>query len=930
MKFELFIKKNYKFKINSPLKISMFINFKFKYVNKKALLLLTFMVFNALAYSQTRAKITGTVSDKFGTLPGAQVRIEGSNQNTTTDVNGNYVLNVEEGEYIINVSFVMYKTLAKSVTVKVGDTKALNFILETGFSINQPISLGSRVKPSSLLKTTAPVDIISPQDLTNATHIELSHILHYLVPSFHSTNQTISDGTDHIDPATLRGLGPDQVLVLINGKRRHNSSLLNVNGTVGRGTVGTDFNAIPVASIERIEILRDGATSQYGSDAIAGVINIILKQQTQAIDIQARASENTEGDALTTYFTANFGFKIGTKGFINITGEYRDRDATNRAGNYNGPVYSNNPDEDAVLIAENQFYNQTGYSDKRIMEIGNSATQNLALSFNSEFNISENATFYMFGGKNYREGVTKGFYRLPKDTDRVVTELYPNGFSPEILTDIQDDAIVFGFKGKKNGWDLDFSHSIGINTLDYTVNNSNNASLGITSPRTFYSGGFAYRLNTTNIDISRSYDWLSGLNVAFGAELRVENYEIIAGEEASYLNGDNTYIDNSGETQQSIAGAQVFPGIEPENELSRFRTNSSGYIDLELNTSEKMLLKAAARYEAYNDFGGQFIWKLSGRYRLKEQLSIRAGLSTGFRAPSLHQVYFQNISTQFINGEIVQVGTFNNESAITNEAFKIGNLKPELSKHFSAGFTGKFNKELSFSFDYYNIKIEDRIVLSGRFDEGYQDTLEPFNVGAAQFFTNAIDSKTTGIDAAIHYKKTTNKGEFNASLGANFTKTEVDGSIKVPESLTGQESILFNREDISRVESAQPKSKINAILSYEFSKYRIQLGNTFFGEVEYLHPNDQDANNWVLNNYSGNIETRDQTFASKILTDLAFSYKLGKLTDLTIGGNNIFNVYPDQLSHSANTDNGNFIYSRRVQQFGVNGSNYYIRLLLKL
>ncbi|WP_452221252.1 TonB-dependent receptor [Lacinutrix salivirga] len=906
------------------------LNSKIKRTQKKQLLSIIFLVFSSLVFSQSRAKIIGTVTDQFGSLPGAKVSIEGSNINTTTDVNGNYKLELEEGDYVISVGFVMYKTAAKAITVKVGEEKNLDFILETGFSINQPISLGSRVQPSSLLKTTAPVDIISPQDITNATHIELSHILHYLVPSFHSTNQTIADGTDHIDPATLRGLGPDQILVLINGKRRHNSSLLNVNGTVGRGTVGTDFNAIPVASIERIEILRDGATSQYGSDAIAGVINIILKQQTQSIDLKARASKNTEGDGLTRYFAANFGFKIGTKGFINITGEYRDRDATNRAGDYTGSVYSNDPEEDAILIAENDFFNQTGYTNKRVMEIGNAATQNLALSFNGEFNISDNATLYLFGGKNYREGKAKGFYRFPKQIDRVVPELYPNGFSPEILTDIQDEAIVFGFKGKKNEWDLDFSHSIGINTLDYTVNNSNNASLGIASPRTFYSGGFGYRQNTSNIDISRAYNWLHGVNIAFGAELRVENYKIIAGEEASYINGDNTYVDSSGETQESIPGAQVFPGIEPENELSRFRTNSSGYLDLEINTSEKMLIKAAARYEAYNDFGGQFIWKLSGRYRLKEQLSFRAGLSTGFRAPSLHQVYFQNISTQFINGEIVQVGTFNNESAVTNEAFKIGDLKPELSKHLSAGFTGKFNDELSFSFDYYNINIEDRIVLSGRFDEGYETTLEPFNVGAAQFFTNAIDSKTTGFDAAIHYKKAIANGAFNATLGANFTKTKVEGKIKVPEALVGQEEVLFNREDIARVESAQPKSKINAILSYEFNKYRIQLGNTYFGEVEFIHPNDDNPNNWVVNNFNGIVETRDQTFASKLLTDLALSYKLGKLTDLTIGGNNIFNVYPDRHKHSANTDNGNFMYSRRVQQFGVNGSNYYIRLLLKL
>lgn len=250
----------------------------------------------------------------------------------------------------------MYNSVSKNVTVKVEDTSTLDFILDTGFSIDQPVSIGSRAQPKSSLRTTAPVDIIAPQELTNSTQIELSHILHYLVPSFHSTNQTVSDGTDHIDPATLRGLGPDQVLVLING-------------TVGRGTVGTDFYAIPVTSIERIEILRDGATSQYGSDAIAGVVNIILKKQVEVIDLVGRVGINKEGDGQTYYFGANFGFNVGQDGFLNITGEYRSRETKNRTGNYTGLVYSDSQTEDNLLINQNDFLNSTGYDDQQIMEI---------------------------------------------------------------------------------------------------------------------------------------------------------------------------------------------------------------------------------------------------------------------------------------------------------------------------------------------------------------------------------------------------------------------------------------------------------------------------------------------------------------------------------------------------------------------------------
>ncbi len=905
---------------------------KFSYIKKRIILLL-FILFNVTLFSQNsspRATISGIVSDQFGALPGSKISIEGTNLITTTDVNGAFSFSVDEGDYVITASFVMYKSQSISAIARVGQTTEVNFTLKTSFSIDEAVSIGSRGNPTSILKTIVPVDVFSNKELNNSSQLELSQVLHYLIPSFHSTHQTISDGTDHVDPATLRGLGPDQVLVLVNGKRRHNSALLNVNGTIGKGTVGTDFNAIPLASIDRIEVLRDGATSHYGSDAIAGVINIVLKNQANATDIDVRGRINNEGDGESTNFSANFGLKIGKKGFINLTGEFRERGATNRAGNYTGHVYSDDPTEDALLIQQNNFFSKTGFKNNRVMEIGSAETQNLSLFFNSEIPLSDTSGFYLHGGRNYREGIAKGFYRFPKNKDRVVLDIFPNGFSPEIQTDIRDDAIVAGFEGIKNGWKLDFSHSIGSNGLDYTINNSNNASLGIASPKTFYSGGFAYRQNTTNFDASKSFDWLKGINVAFGGEIRVENYEIIAGEEDSYINGGETYIDDAGIEQPKIPGVQVFPGIQPENELSRFRTNSSLYADIETSLTDAFIINTAARYEAYNDFGGQAIWKLSGLYLLNENLSLRAGYSTGFRAPSLHQVFFQNISSQFINGEIVQVGTFNNESSVANEAFRIGKLKPELSKHISIGVSGKIKDNWTYSFDYYNINIEDRIVLSGRFAEGYETILAPFNVGAAQFFTNAIDSKTSGVDLAVNYKYNLGNGELNASLAGNFTRTKVDGPIKVTSALLNQENVLFNREEIGRVESAQPNYKINSLISYEWKKYKVNMRNNYFGEVIYIHPEDELSSNWVVNNLTGQKETRDQTFTPKLVTDLGFTYQALDFLKITVGGNNIFNVYPDKHKHSSNINNGNFVYSRRVQQFGVNGANFYTRIMMRL
>ncbi len=896
---------------------------------RRFLLICLFICFfvNTTIYAQNRASVKGNISDTFGVLPGALVSVEGYETQTTTNINGDFKLDLEEGDYVITASFIMYNSKSKAISLKVGDEVRVDFHLETGFSADEPVSLGTRSKPQSALETTVPIEIITPEEISNSSHFELGQLLHYLVPSFHSTQQTVSDGTDHIDPATLRGLGTDQVLVLINGKRRHTSSMLNVNNTIGRGSVGTDFNAIPVASVDRIEILKDGATSQYGSDAIAGVINIILKKQTDVIDIDTGTKINQEKDGVNHYFSGNFGLKIGNTGFINITGEFRDRSATNRAGDYTGNIYVDDDDVlDNQLISQNDFFGQTGYDDKQVMEVGSAATRNSALAFNGELLLFDKANLYFFGGRNSREGTSKGFYRFPREVDRVVEELHPDGFSPEILTNIQDDAMTVGIRGKKNDWDLDFSHSMGSNSIDFTVNNSNNASLGLISPRTFKSGGYQYQLNTTNLDFSRPFDIMHGLNLAFGGEIRVERYEIISGEEDSYIDGGEIYTDENGISKPKIIGAQVFPGIQPQDELIRYRSNASGYVDVELKPIEPVLIKAAFRYESNNDFGENSLWKLSARYKLGKKTSLRSSYSTGFRAPSMHQVFFQKISTQFFDGDISQVGTFNHESTLVSDAFDVSKLKPELSKHFSFGLSTKIENKYTLSFDYYNINIKDRIVLSGQFDEGYEDLLSPFNVTAAQFFTNAINSRTNGVEMSFNYKNKIGAGKLNGKLSANFTKTEVT---KVNMVNNDVES-LFNREERSRIESAQPNFKVNSYLNYEINDFKFNIVGTYFGSVKYIHPDDGDSSNWVLNEFSGNIETRDQKFDPKFITDLYLTYNYQNWFQATVGCNNVFNIYPNKHTHSANTVNGSLTYSRRVQQFGVNGANYFAKILLRL
>ena len=884
------------------------------------LVLLCLQVSNA----QEISTVYGTISDKHSPLPGVKIAIEGEPSHTFTDINGHYNLTIPAGNQTIKVNFITYIEQKKEITVYKSTPLKLDFQLESANGIDEQFSLGSRSAPRSSLETTVPVDVISPEDITNSNQIELTNILNYLTPSFNSNNQTISDGTDHIDPISLRGLGPDQVLILINGKRRHTSSLLNVNGTVGRGTVGTDLNAIPTSAIERIEILRDGATSQYGSDAIAGVINIILKKQTKDINIDLRTLKNTEGDGETNFASANFGIKIKEKGFINVTAEYRTRNLTNRAGNFTGAVFSNNKIEDQRLITENNFFEQTGFNEQQTLAVGPAETENISIAINTEIPINDTNKIYAFALRNYRQGKSTGFFRFPIESDRVVPSLFPNGFSPSIETDIQDDAISIGFSGIKNYWDINFSHTIGINRLDFSTSNTNNASLGESSATSFNNGGYYYQQNNTNFDISRNFDYLNGVNVAFGGEVRIENYRITAGEIDSFIDGGATFISESGEELPKIAGAQVFPGIQPENELNEFRTNTSGYLEIEAKINNELLIKGAARYENYSDFGAETVWKIASRYKIKDFINFRLGFSTGYRAPSLHQVFFNNISTQIENGVTRQVGTFNNGSAQAKE-FGIETLKPELSKHFTLGFTSRIKNNLSFTFDYYNIKIKDRIVLSGTLNQ-----INDMRVSDAQFLTNAIDTKTFGADGVLVYNTKLFNRKLTTSLAANINKTKLDGPVNTPNTSTSNLSSFFNREEIARIETAHPEFKITSILDYQINKLELNLNNTFFGSVTYKNSNEDNIEVFELNTFTGRIESRDQTFSPKVITNLSASYNILDNLKFSITGANIFNIFPDKISHSANTEQGNFIFSRREQQFGILGSNYSFKLLLKL
>ena len=934
-------------------------------------LLLLFCSLPFLIAHAQQGTVSGVISDELGPLPGASVYIVGTLVGTTSDVDGTYSLTLDPGTYNLECSFVGYSPTQSTVTVNANSQTVSDFILSQGIAIDEVVVIGTRGRPRSQLETAVPIDVINSREIRQSAQTQVSQILQYIAPSFHSTPQTISDGTDHIDPAALRGLGPDQTLVLVNGKRRHTSSLLNVNGTVGRGTVGTDLNSIPAGAIERIEILRDGAAAQYGSDAIAGVINIVLKESTNLVTINAQAGIHTpsafggpdggdvpdalipefEADGEVYQLSANFGFELGDEGgFVNVTAEYTDRASTNRSGNYTGSIYPTGYDN---ALSDAQFFQmvqeQTGFIENQVMEIGNSALRNAGTFLNAAYPLSGSSELYGTLGFNYRNGLARGFYRFPSTSDRVVPQIHPHGFSPQINSDIFDNSFIVGVRGEIGGWQADLSQTRGMNEFKFTIQNSNNASLGQGSPTQAFAGGFSYAQNTTNIDFSREFEIGFPMNVAFGGEFRLENYQIFAGEEASYINGgiENAWsINGSPSLVAGSPGIQVFPGFQPQNELDKNRNSVGLYGDLEFNFTDALLVALAGRYENYSDFGDDFNGKLAARYKISDNVSVRASVSSGFRAPSLHQIYFNNLSTQFVSdpvtgGQIpVQVGTFNNESAVSR-AFGIEALKPETSTNLSAGFTARILDNLSLTIDGYLIDIDDRIVLSGRFTEGEVlaggvlagDILIPLGAGAAQFFTNAVTTQTKGIDVVASYKTSLGSGRLNLTLSGNLTETEVDrdgnGNAKISTSalLAGKEDVLFNREEISRIEVAQPKSKFSLSGTYEVNKFSALLRLTHFGKIEYIHPSDGDMGNWPANSFNnGDIESRDQVFDSKFLVDLELGYKFTNNLNWKIGAHNLTNTYPDLHQHSSNNSSGRFLFSRRVQQFGVQGMYIYTKL----
>ena len=789
---------------------------------------------------------------------------------------------------------------------------------------------GSRANFSSAEDAPVPVTVLTNEMLSNTGATELGRAIQMAAPSFNFSSSSISDGTDALRPATLRGLGPDQTLVLVNGKRRHTSALIHVNTSVGRGTAGTDMNAIPISAVKRVEVLRDGAAAQYGSDAIAGVINIILKDS----DVDGLASveygSTFDGDGDTWVGFANKGFALGSDGFLNLTYEYRNRDATNRAGLDGTRQYpcTDGVDIDYSCSTITTLDPREATFNRKSFRIGDADSKQNALVANMGV-AAGMGEIYGYLTYSDRKNQSGGFTRTANNAGGTVLDIYPDGFLPLINSKIKDFSAFGGYEWSTNsGWDFDISAGYGKNTFEFIISNSLNASLGPTSPTRANAGKLKLDQTTVNFDSSKLFDaGTIPVNVAWGGEYRKESYNIKPGEPASYENGGAL---NPVTMTPYSPGFQVFRGFSPNELVDENRHSWAIYADLESQITEKFLLTGALRYEDWSDFGSTWNWKVSGRYDITESFAFRAAANTGFRAPSMQQQYFNSISTQFVSGpggDLVpeERGTFRNDSAVA-AALGIPQLQEETSDNYSFGVIWNPIDTINITVDYFSIKIKDRVVLSGAISatnpnvpEEIRDALLANNITAAQFFTNAGKTKTNGVEAVLTWAKPLdNGGMFTLDTAAAWINTDVSDDVNTDGLLEGLEDVIFTSQDRSIIEEWQPKSRAFVTGTYSISNW------VFLARVNYF-------GTYTVEEGNGDR----QKFGSKVFPDIMAEYLFGDSGfSIQAGANNLTDTKPDKnligQSRSGSIPGivdspGVFTYSRRAAPFGFNGGYWYLR-----
>lgn len=774
------------------------------------------------------------------------------------------------------------------------------------------IVTGTRRTDRTVADSPVPIDIISSEALQNSGTTETNRLLNNLVPSFNFPQPSLTDGTDSLRPATLRGLAPDQVLVLVNGKRRHLSSLLNLNGSVGRGSAGVDMNTIPPIAIDRIEVLRDGASSLYGSDAIAGVINIQLKkreggkaqisygkyvtsmegvgdvtnvtQPTTATGdptVTLSTTDRKRRDGETYTLATNIGLPVGDGSYLNFTAEYKDRSPTNRSGADIRRQYAGTHDPRELTF--NRFSHR----------FGDGESKDFNFFINAGTQLSEAIELYYFGSYGVRDANGAGFYRRALDArnrDFAANRngsvpFYPDGFLPLINTNINDISAAVGLRGEMSGWDADLSVVYGSNRLDYSIENSFNVSLGgLVSARKFDAGGLRSGQTAVNLDVRRDLELglANPVSLALGAEYRNENYKIRPGEVQSYVAGPFFF------TNGGAPGAQVFPGFSPRTAVDESRDSYAGYVELDTDISDAFNVQAAGRFEHFSDFGNTVNGKVAARLEPIEGLALRGSVSTGFRAPGLAQQFFSTTSTNNVNGQLIEIGTFPVSSPI---AVALGSqpLDAEKSLNFGAGVTFSMFPGLNVTVDYYNIKIKDRITLTENLQGA--DVVAILNAAgvvgtSARFFVNGIDTKTQGVDIVASYRVPDfGLGKLRLNAGLNINNTKITDR-RVFSGFTAQR--LFARPESLRLTDGQPSDKINLGLSWDIDNFGLTANANRFGKVFLPGPSNDIT-------IEQGAAPGDLTLSPKWVVDLELRFKPTENISLAVGANNLLDEYPDRL-----------------------------------
>ena len=897
-------------------------------------------IFTILSSTSALAQntVSGKVSDNAGKgISGASVTA-GGGRGTTTDADGSYSLSLPNGSVTISASFVGFATVSKTVTVS-GNTTVDFVLVESAAELGEIIlTTGTRALPRSSINTPLPIDALHSADLKSTAQISFDKQLQYRVPSFNTINTPVNDATSLLDPYEIRNLGPSRTLILINGKRKNLSSLLYVQFAPGRGETGADLSGIPVDAIKRVEILRDGASAQYGSDAIAGVMNVILKDRVPYNTLTFNGGVTHKGDGETFGIAYNGGSNFGSSGFINYTIDFSQINDATRSGTVHRPTekatFGGTAAADAAIDAFLNVYPTAGNIN------GTGETQAAKFNYNLGLPISDNSQFYSNAALVFKKVFSHANYRPPYwrlDYGLLHTPIpgAPNytggndplyegyiGYVPTFDGDLLDYNATFGFNNSKNGWKHDVSITFGGNQQLYTVENTVNASIGTASPTYFKPGGFRFSHIVGNYDISKSVS--DQLSIAFGTEVRSETYKIIAGDTASY----------SGE------GANSFPGIRAENATTNSRFNLGAYFDASWDISEAFLLNGAVRAEKYSDYGSSFVWKVSSRYKFAgDKVVIRASVSTGFRAPSLHQIYAQSTQAGFFNGLVQLSGLFNNRS---KEAFLLGipRLKEEESTNFTAGLGLNPVKNLSITLDYYNINIQDRIVLSSSIRSNDPTTelyriLQRAGVVNIQFFINGIETRTQGLDLVANYRNIAlGGGRLAINLAGNYTlSNEIIGTPNDPPAIADAGATILSTQIRSILTESRPEYKAVLGFDYRLNKFGVSLNNTVFGPTRFQ---DLDNGGAVMNNIK-------QEFKTAVVTDLNLGYDFTSRISAYIAANNLFNVLPKwdlkltgspsdpdyaaaeaKLSNTADREllEGSLAFSGRYPVLAYNGSQF--------